>query len=169
MIKIKKKRRRLKKKVKIVLVIVTVFLVVLAWNSYSKKIEVAIEAKETSMRIKEEKAAKKEAIKKEELAAKKALEKEKEQAVVARKKLTDDMIQLDSEYEGTVGFIFLDKDTNEQVEVNPDHVFTSASLYKLYVTYAVLTEVDKGNLTLDTVMNSQSGETVGDYLHDTIT
>lgn len=83
--------------------------------------------------------------------------------------LLNETEELNAGYSGTIGLVLLNKTTNEWIRVNTDTVFTSASLYKLYVTYAILTEVDKGNLTLDTKIGSQTTATIDSYLRDTIT
>lgn len=83
--------------------------------------------------------------------------------------LFDEIAELDTNYLGNIGFVLLNKSSNEMIEVNADTVFTSASLYKLYVTYAILTEVDKGNLSLDAAVNNQTTTTIDSYLRDTIT
>ncbi|MBC9825893.1 serine hydrolase [Carnobacterium inhibens] len=83
--------------------------------------------------------------------------------------LFEEATELDNSYSGTIGLVLLNKSTNESIEINADTVFTSASLYKLYVTYAILSEVDKGNLTLDTAISNQTNATIDSYLRDTIT
>lgn len=83
--------------------------------------------------------------------------------------LFDEIAELDTNYLGNIGFVLLNKSSNEMIEVNADTVFTSASLYKLYITYAILTEVDKGNLSLDATISNQTTTTIDSYLRDTIT
>jgi beta-lactamase class A len=51
--------------------------------------------------------------------------------------------------EGVYGVVADAMDRREQVDVQADHPFRAASVYKIFVAYAVLHEVDLGRLTLD--------------------
>lgn len=148
-----KKRRTVKKKTKLILAIVSVFLIVLAvvWNSRANKENDQVEEDRASEELKEDS------------------EKDTQTTSKAGETLIEEIKALDVDDMDRLGFVLLNKSTNELIEVNADATFTSASLYKLYVAYAVLTEVDKGNVALDTVMDQSTNETVDDYLTDAIT
>lgn len=83
--------------------------------------------------------------------------------------LQEDTIELDESYSGTIGFVFVDLQSGETVKINDTHTYTSASIYKLYVAYYILSEIDAGNLSLSTLMNDSTGETISDYLSAAIT
>ncbi|MBT2731110.1 serine hydrolase [Carnobacterium sp. ISL-102] len=165
-VKQRKRRRRLKKKVKIVLAIIGVFILTLVWITTANKEEeeemktnTATEEVETES----EKGTDVEVTEKEEEVEK------TDETTEAGQALMDKTLEMNASYPGNIGLVLLNKATDEKIEVNADTVFTSASLYKLYVTYAVLTEVDKGNLSLDTTINDQTMATIDDYLRETIT
>jgi len=166
----------LKKKVKIVLAIIVVFVIALVWITTAKKEQdatktntesqqVAMESEKNSEKV-SEKGTEVEVSEQEEEVEKAD---EVDKVTGAGQVLMDETLELNATYPGNIGFVLLNKATNEKIEVNADTVFTSASLYKLYVTYAVLTEVDKGNLSLDTTINDQTTATIDDYLRETIT
>jgi beta-lactamase class A len=64
--------------------------------------------------------------------------------------------------------MLVDRESGETIAYNEDKVYTSASLYKLFVTYAVLNKVDEGKLSLDRPMDAVGG-TVDSYITKTIT
>lgn len=152
-----RKRRKLKKKVKVVLTIISVLIIATLWLTNAIKEQNIVEAKEESKKLEKNIEVVKE---------------EKEVVKVTTKagqQLFDETKKLNANYQGNIGLVLLNKSTNELIEVNADTIFTSASLYKLYVTYAILTEIDKGNLSLDTVIGNQTSNTIDSYLRDTIT
>lgn len=155
-----KKRRKLKKKVKIGLAIISVFIIVILWVTNSKNEQDVVKANAVSEELENESEKATEVIEKEEIV---------KITTDAGQTLFDETTELNTNYSGNIGLVLLNKSTNELIEVNADTVFTSASLYKLYVTYAILTEVDKGNLTLDTAVSDQTNATIDSYLRDTIT
>lgn len=151
-----RKRRKLKKKVKIVLAIIGVFVIAILWMTNVKKEQDTVTADSESTKV--------------EKGTKETEEKEVVKTTTkAGQTLFDEIAELDSNYLGNIGFVLLNKSSNEMIEVNADTVFTSASLYKLYITYAILTEVDKGNLSLDATISNQTTATIDSYLRDTIT
>lgn len=81
--------------------------------------------------------------------------------------LAADMAELAAAYPGQLGFVLINEQTGEAITSDPTRIFTSASLYKLFLTYAILTQVDAGTLSLDDRM--ADGATVNDYLTSTIT
>lgn len=87
--------------------------------------------------------------------------------------LSDELDRLNETYPDQVGFVLINEATGETIATNESRIFTSASLYKLFLTYAVLEKVDKGELALTDVMDDTlegySGATIDDYLTDTIT
>lgn len=87
--------------------------------------------------------------------------------------LKNELTLLNETYPNQLGFVLINKDTGETISTNESRVFTSASLYKLFLTYAVLEKVDNGDLSLNDVMDDTlegySAATIDDYLTDTIT
>lgn len=81
--------------------------------------------------------------------------------------LAADLDQLNAAYPGQLGFVLINEQTGEAVTTNASRVFTSASLYKLFLTYAILVQVDAGVLSLQDQM--ADGATIDDYLTSTIT
>lgn len=136
---------------------ISVLIIAILWVTNDKNEQGTVNADTKSVKV--EKGAKKapEMIEKEEITTE------------AGQLLVDETKELDTNYLGNVGLVLLNKSSNEMIEVNADTVFTSASLYKLYVTYAILTEVDKGNLSLDAAVSNQTTATIDSYLRDTIT
>ena len=168
-----KRRRRLKKKVKIALAIIAVFIVALVWITTTNKEQDTTKTNKESQQVEMESEKSSEKVSEKDTEVE-VSEKEEEVEKVdktteAGQALMDETLELNATYPGNIGFVLLNKATDEKIEVNADTVFTSASLYKLYVTYAVLTEVDKGNLSLDTTINDQTMATIDDYLRQTIT
>ncbi|WP_035052167.1 serine hydrolase [Carnobacterium pleistocenium] len=159
------KRRKLKKNIKIVLVLISFLVVaIILWTTTVKKEQEIAEANAVSEKLEMDarKVVEEERIEKEEVEERNAITK-------ARQTLIDETEALNTDRSGNVGLVLLNQSTDEQIEVNAGTTFTSASLYKLYVTYAILTEVDKGNLSLDTLINEQTAATIDHYLRKTIT
>lgn len=135
---------------------ISVFIIATLWVTNDKKEQDTVKADTESAKV--------------EKGTKETKEKEVIKTTTeAGQTLFDGIAELDTNYLGNIGFVLLNKSSNEMIEVNADTVFTSASLYKLYVTYAILTEVDKGNLSLDAAVNNQTTTTIDSYLRDTIT
>lgn len=80
--------------------------------------------------------------------------------------LAHNTTMIGKDYPGQYSFVFMDRETGEVVAFNEEKVYTSASLYKLFVAYAVLSKVDQGYITLDTVID---GYTVDSLLNAAIT
>lgn len=76
--------------------------------------------------------------------------------------------ELNLTYPGQIGFVLINEQTGEAITSDPSRIFTSASLYKLFLTYAILTQVDAGTLSLEDQM-ADDGATIDDYLTSTIT
>ena len=81
--------------------------------------------------------------------------------------LAADLDELNAAYPDQLGFVLINEQTGEAITTNESRVFTSASLYKLFLTYAILTQVDAGTLSLEDQM--ADGATIDDYLTSTIT
>lgn len=81
--------------------------------------------------------------------------------------LAADVAELNTAYPDQLGFVLINEQTGETITTNESRVFTSASLYKLFLTYAILTQVDAGSLSLEDQM--ADGATIDDYLNSTIT
>lgn len=81
--------------------------------------------------------------------------------------LAADLDELNAAYPDQLGFVLINEQTGESVTTNESRVFTSASLYKLFLTYAILVQVDAGELSLQDQM--ADGATIDDYLTSTIT
>ncbi|WP_107995013.1 serine hydrolase [Trichococcus paludicola] len=81
--------------------------------------------------------------------------------------LAADLNDLNATYPGQLGFVLINEQTGEAVTTNASRVFTSASLYKLFLTYAILEQVDAGAFSLQDQM--ADGATIDDYLTSTIT
>jgi len=81
--------------------------------------------------------------------------------------LAADVAELNTAYPDQLGFVLINEQTGETITTNESRVFTSASLYKLFLTYAILTQVDAGSLSLEDQM--ADGATIDDYLTSTIT
>ena len=85
----------------------------------------------------------------------------------AGEELSADLDELNAAYPDQLGFILINEETGEAITTNESRVFTSASLYKLFLTYAILEHVDAGVLSLQDQM--ADGATIDDYLTSTIT
>ena len=81
--------------------------------------------------------------------------------------LAADLDELNAAYPDQLGFVLINEQTGEAITTNESRVFTSASLYKLFLTYAILEHVDAGVLSLQDQM--ADGATIDDYLTSTIT
>ena len=81
--------------------------------------------------------------------------------------LAADLDELNATYPDQLGFVLINEQTGEAITTNESRVFTSASLYKLFLTYAILEQVDAGLLSLQDQM--ADGATIDDYLTSTIT
>ena len=81
--------------------------------------------------------------------------------------LAADLDELNATYPDQLGFVLINEQTGEAITTNESRVFTSASLYKLFLTYAILEQVDTGLLSLQDQM--ADGATIDDYLTSTIT
>lgn len=82
--------------------------------------------------------------------------------------LSSDLETLNESYPNQISFMLVDRESGETIAYNEDKVYTSASLYKLFVTYAVLNKVDEGKLSLERPMDAVGG-TVDSYITKTIT
>jgi beta-lactamase class A len=85
----------------------------------------------------------------------------------AGEELAADLNELNTAYPHQLGFVLINEQTGEAITTNTSRVFTSASLYKLFLTYSILTQVDAGALSLEDQM--ADGATIDDYLTSTIT
>ena len=85
----------------------------------------------------------------------------------AGEELSADLDELNAAYSDQLGFILINEETGEAITTNESRTFTSASLYKLFLTYAILDQVDAGVLSLQDQM--ADGATIDDYLTSTIT
>ena len=81
--------------------------------------------------------------------------------------LAADLDELNATYPDQLGFVLINEQTGEAITTNESRIFTSASLYKLFLTYAILEQVDTGLLSLQDQM--ADGATIDDYLTSTIT
>ena len=81
--------------------------------------------------------------------------------------LAADLDELHAAYPDQLGFVLINEQTGEAITTNESRIFTSASLYKLFLTYAILEQVDAGVLSLQDQM--ADGATIDDYLTSTIT
>ena len=81
--------------------------------------------------------------------------------------LAADLDELNAAYPDQLGFVLINEQTGEAITTNESRIFTSASLYKLFLTYAILEQVDAGVLSLQDLM--ADGATIDDYLTSTIT
>lgn len=81
--------------------------------------------------------------------------------------LAADLDELNAAYPDQLGFVLINEQTGEAITTNESRTFTSASLYKLFLTYAILEQVDAGLLSLQDQM--ADGATIDDYLTSTIT
>jgi beta-lactamase class A len=81
--------------------------------------------------------------------------------------LAADLDELNAAYPDQLGFVLINEQTGEAVTTNESRIFTSASLYKLFLTFAILEQVDAGALSLQDQM--ADGATIDDYLTSTIT
>ena len=81
--------------------------------------------------------------------------------------LAADLDELNAAYPDQLGFVLINEQTGEAITTNESRIFTSASLYKLFLTYAILEQVDTGLLSLQDQM--ADGATIDDYLTSTIT
>ena len=81
--------------------------------------------------------------------------------------LAADLDELNATYPDQLGFVLINEQSGEVITTNESRIFTSASLYKLFLTYAILEQVDTGLLSLQDQM--ADGATIDDYLTSTIT
>lgn len=81
--------------------------------------------------------------------------------------LAADLDELNAAYPDQLGFVLINEQSGEVITTNESRIFTSASLYKLFLTYAILEQVDAGVLSLQDQM--ADGATIDDYLTSTIT
>lgn len=81
--------------------------------------------------------------------------------------LAADLDELNAAYPDQLGFVLINEQSGEVITTNESCIFTSASLYKLFLTYAILEQVDAGVLSLQDQM--ADGATIDDYLTSTIT
>ena len=81
--------------------------------------------------------------------------------------LETELTALNVVYPDQIGFILINEQSGEVITTNESRIFTSASLYKLFLTYAILEQVDTGLLSLQDQM--ADGATIDDYLTSTIT
>ena len=81
--------------------------------------------------------------------------------------LAADLDELNAAYPDQLGFVLINEQSGEVITTNESRIFTSASLYKLFLTYAILEQVDTGLLSLQDQM--ADGATIDDYLTSTIT
>lgn len=81
--------------------------------------------------------------------------------------LAADLDELNAAYPDQLGFVLINEQSGEVITTNESRIFTSASLYKLFLTYAILGQVDAGVLSLQDQM--ADGATIDDYLTSTIT
>ena len=81
--------------------------------------------------------------------------------------LAADLDELNAAYPDQLGFVLINEQTGEAITTNESRIFTSASLYKLFLTYAILEQVDAGVLSLQDQI--ADGATIDDYLTSTIT
>lgn len=81
--------------------------------------------------------------------------------------LETELAALNVAYPDQIGFVLINEQSGEVITTNESRTFTSASLYKLFLTYAILEQVDAGVLSLQDQM--ADGATIDDYLTSTIT
>ena len=81
--------------------------------------------------------------------------------------LETELDELNAAYPDQLGFVLINEQSGEVITTNESRIFTSASLYKLFLTYAILEQVDAGLLSLQDQM--ADGATIDDYLTSTIT
>ena len=81
--------------------------------------------------------------------------------------LAAELDELNAAYPDQLGFVLINEQSGEVITTNESRIFTSASLYKLFLTYAILEQVDTGLLSLQDQM--ADGATIDDYLTSTIT
>ncbi|WP_434352101.1 serine hydrolase [Trichococcus flocculiformis] len=81
--------------------------------------------------------------------------------------LETELTALNVVYPDQIGFVLINEQSGEVITTNESRIFTSASLYKLFLTYAILEQVDTGLLSLQDQM--ADGATIDDYLTSTIT
>ena len=81
--------------------------------------------------------------------------------------LETELTALNVVYPDQIGFILINEQSGEVITTNESRIFTSASLYKLFLTYAILEQVDAGVLSLQDQI--ADGATIDDYLTSTIT
>ena len=81
--------------------------------------------------------------------------------------LAADLDELNAAYPDQLGFVLINEQSGEVITTNESRIFTSASLYKLFLTYAILEQADTGLLSLQDQM--ADGATIDDYLTSTIT
>lgn len=81
--------------------------------------------------------------------------------------LETELAALNVAYPDQIGFVLINEQSGEVITTNESRIFTIASLYKLFLTYAILEQVDTGLLSLQDQM--ADGATIDDYLTSTIT
>lgn len=163
----RKAKRKLKKKYRNRLTLLLSVLLIVGLVSSIKRVASSEIRNNPMITIESSDTSEKESIKKVKVVEKK-LDYKENLITESGKSLLTNLESLNTTYFNQVSFMLLNRETGETVAYNEDKVYTSASLYKLYVTYAVLNKVDKGELTIDTPMDSVGG-TVDSYITKTIT
>lgn len=163
----RKAKRKLKKKYRNRLTFLLSVLLIVGLVSSIKRVASSEIRNNPIITIESSDTSEKESIKEVKVVEKK-LDYKENLITESGKSLLTNLEALNTTYLNQVSFMLLNRETGETVAYNEDKVYTSASLYKLYVTYAVLNKVDKGELTLDTPMDAVGG-TVASYITKTIT
>ena len=163
----RKAKRKLKKKYRNRLTFLLSVLLIVGLVSSIKRVASSEIINNPMITIENSDTSEKESIKEVKVVEKK-LDYKENLITESGKSLLTNLEALNTTYLNQVSFMLLNRETGETVAYNEDKVYTSASLYKLYVTYAVLNKVDKGELTLDTPMDAVGG-TVASYITNTIT
>lgn len=163
----RKAKRKLKKKYRNRLTFLLSVLLIVGLVSSIKRVASSEIINNPMITIESSDTSEKESIKEVKVVEKK-LDYKENLITESGKSLLTNLEALNTTYLNQVSFMLLNRETGETVAYNEDKVYTSASLYKLYVTYAVLNKVDKGELTLDTPMDAVGG-TVASYITKTIT
>lgn len=163
----RKAKRKLKKKYRNRLTFLLSVLLIVGLVSSIKRVASSEIRNNPMITIENSDTSEKESIKEVKVVEKK-LDYKENLITESGKSLLTNLEALNTTYLNQVSFMLLNRETGETVAYNEDKVYTSASLYKLYVTYAVLNKVDKGELTLDTPMDAVGG-TVASYITKTIT
>lgn len=163
----RKVKRKLKKKYRNRLTFLLSVLLIVGLVSSIKRVASSEIRNNPMITIESSDTSEKESIKKVKVVEKK-LDYKENLITESGKSLLTNLEALNTTYLNQVSFMLLNRETGETVAYNEDKLYTSASLYKLYVTYAVLNKVDKGELTLVTPMDAVGG-TVASYITKTIT